>query len=403
MIPFDFQSFGRFVRGWIVDLPWTPRRALISLVFFLVYPPFALLTGLALAADRLLFPGLRHRAVAAPVFIIGNFRSGTTFLHRLLDKDRRNFRSMAMWEILFAPSVTQRRLFAAVARLDRLVGKPAARLRRLLERDWERRNVMHRVGLTEPEEDDYLLLHVFSALTVGLSAGLLDQARPYAWFDQCLSAAQRRRIMSFYRACVRRHLHAHDAPPGVHYLAKNPALCPKIDSLLAEFPDARIIYLARSPLEAVPSFVSMMRFSWQTIGVPAGPAVEAERRRFLLEMMAHWYRYPLERLAAQPSSRYAIVRYDDLTADPERTVTDVYRTLGLELHDEFRDVLRQEAAAAADHTSQHDYAAVELGLDQSDLVRAFRDVLQRFQFPSGDALPSAAGAPNRAGSPPGPG
>ncbi len=398
---FDLSGFVRFVHGWTLKLPWTPRRALITLAFFLIYPAYAITTGLALALDRLLFAGFHHRPVEAPVFIIGNFRSGTTFLHRLLDKDRHNFRSMAMWEILFAPSVIQRRLIAWIGSLDRLLGGPAAALRRRLERDWERRNVMHRVGLTEPEEDDYLLLHVFSALTIGLSSGLLDDARPYAWFDQALPVARRRRIMRFYRGCVQRHLFAHGAPPGVHYLAKNPALCPKLESLLAEFPDARIIYLVRNPLDTIPSFVSMMRFSWQTIGVPGNAAQDAARRQFLLEMMGHWYRYPLERLRAH-AGRHAIVRYDDLIADPMRVVEDTYQRLGLTVGQPFRRVLRQQAAAAREHASQHDYAPADLGLDEAQIVTTFQDLFRRFDFDPGPMAPCAPAAPSRAEVPPGP-
>mgnify|MGYP002063100052 CR=1 FL=1 len=126
---------------------------------------------------------------------------------------------------------------------------------------------MHRVSLRAPEEDDYLLLHLWSALTVGLSSGVLEEALPYARFDTDLPDHRKKRIMAFYRRCLQRHLYAHDAG-GRRYLAKNPALTPKIDTVLRRFPGARIILLVRSPLEMVPSFVNMMHFSYRVMGAP---------------------------------------------------------------------------------------------------------------------------------------
>jgi len=110
---------------------------------------------------------------------------------------------------------------------------------RQIERFWHEQNVMHEVSVSEPEEDDYLLLHIWSALSVGLSAGLLDQAEPYAFFDRQLSETERRRTMAFYRRCVQRHLFAHRNRSGRQYLAKNPVLTPKLAALREHFPERR--------------------------------------------------------------------------------------------------------------------------------------------------------------------
>jgi hypothetical protein len=371
-------GFLRFVLAWARRLPWSLRRGLIFLALVTVVPLLLLTTRLALALDELIFRRYRRRRVEAPLFIVGNFRSGTTFLHRLLVQDTR-FCSMTMWEILFAPAVVQRKLVWSLALLDRLLGRPVGRLVDAMERGWSRRNVMHRVALRAPEEDEYLLLYRWSALTVGLSSGLLDLATPYAWFDQRLPAAERGRIMGFYRRCVQRHLFAHAAAPGGTYLAKNPALCPKIDSLLGEFPDARIVYLVRNPLEVVPSFLSMMQFSWRAVGVPVDQAL---LRDYLLEMLLHWYRYPLTQLARLPADRYAIVCYDDLVRDPEATVRALYRRFGLPLSADFAAVLEQARTAAPAHRSRHEYSLTALGLDRELILRRFADVFERCGFDS---------------------
>ena len=42
-----------------------------------------------------------------------------------------------------------------------------------------------------------------------------------------------------------------------YFVAKNPAFSPKIATLMEFFPDARIIYLVRNPLDMLPSTISM--------------------------------------------------------------------------------------------------------------------------------------------------
>lgn len=373
---FSLDNLFRFTWRWLAGITWTPRRTLIVIAYFIVVPIVELIVWAGLLLDRLFFPGYRAQPVDTPLFIVGNFRSGTTFLHRLLAADRRRFTTMQMWEILFAPSITQRRIFGAFAALDRALGRPIPRLLRWIETRWSNSNVMHEVSLTQPEEDEYLCLHAWSALTIGLSSGLLEEARPYVRFDRDLSATDRDRIMRFYADCVRRHLWAHGTG-GSQYLAKNPAACPKLDSLCEQFPDARFVYLVRNPLEAIPSFVSMMKFSWDVVGVRQEDAI---LNQFIIDMAGHWYRYPLERLARMPEDRYQLVVYDELVREPERVVRAIYTKFGYPIDENFADSLAAAQSAAEHYTSRHDYSLDELGINRDELVAEFADVFERFGF-----------------------
>lgn len=105
---FDFQGFFRFAARLLGNMGdrgfgWTPKRAAVSLALYLFYSPFKLVTWVHPLLDELLFPDHRRIEVRAPVFIVSNFRGGTTFLHRLLALDRDRFCTMQMWEVLLAP------------------------------------------------------------------------------------------------------------------------------------------------------------------------------------------------------------------------------------------------------------------------------------------------------------
>ena len=371
---FDFCNFFRFIVRWLSSYRWTARRALIVLAFLLLYPLLELVIWAGLLLDEVLFRRYKRQPVTTPVFIVGNFRSGTTFLHRLLSKDAERFTTMQMWEVLFSPSIVGRRIVTAAAAV---VGAPARWILRRIEHFWHEQNVMHEVSVTEPEEDDYLLLHIWSALSVGLSAGLLDLAQPYAFFDCALPETDRRRIMSFYRRCVQRHLLAHHDPRGRQYLAKNPALTPKLSTLREFFPDAKIICLVRNPLEAIPSFVSMMEFSWQVVGAPSqGP----ELGEFLMRMARHWYSYPLEVAENSPEGSIAIVDYDRLIRDPAATVAEFYRRFGFDLSAAFADALHEVTDRARGYESRHVYDLESLGLSRDKIVEEFADIFERFDF-----------------------
>jgi hypothetical protein len=387
---FNFRGFFRFTYLWLSSRRWTLRRLAILVAFYLLFPLLELTVWIGFLLDNVLFRGHRREVVESPVFIVGNPRSGTTFLHRLISKDVDRFSTMKMWEILFAPSIAQRKVVSGLAAVDRWLGGLLHKQLDKTEQDWQEQNVMHEVSLREPEEDDYLLLHVWSALTTGLSAGLLEEAMPYTYFDTALPRAEKDRIMDFYRRCVRRHLHNDRITTGGttrSYLAKNPALCPKLDTVFEHFPDAKIIYLVRSPLEMLPSYVNMMMFSWRVIGIPVE---DHALRDYLIEMSRHWYTYPLERLERAPSENYAIVKYDDMVSDPEGTIREIYGRFGFEIGPAFERVLQEESARARSYHSRHAYSPEENGLTHQQILHTYRDIFERFGFDT-TTSPEASG------------
>ena len=69
--------------------------------------------------DALIFPSWKAIEVQEPTFIVGNARSGTTWLHRLLAKDNHTFTSMKTWELLFATSITYKIIFYRIYDFDK--------------------------------------------------------------------------------------------------------------------------------------------------------------------------------------------------------------------------------------------------------------------------------------------
>ncbi len=354
----------------------TVKRFGVLLLALGIYLPAELLIWSGFVLDNLLFPAYRQEKISQPVFIIGNPRSGTTFLQRLLARDRENFLSMLTWEIFAAPSILTRKVFGFIARIARNIGIRVSRRIRRLEKLWKDSDRIHRLKLRAPEEDEYLFIHNFSTMKIWSFAAMEDEADPYIYFDDMISDSEKDRMMDFYEACIQRHLYYHDGEHK-HYLSKNPNFTPAIDTLLDRFPDGKFIYLIRTPFKAIPSHVSLKEREWQMLG---SPLERYACRDFILRSSEHWYEYPLERLKDLPDDQQVVVRFDDLVTNTKKTVQEIYQRLGLELSAEFSDVLELETSLARNHRSRHHYSLEETGIEPRTLDDRYGAMIEEYQL-----------------------
>ena len=354
----------------------SPKRILVLIVFYTLYVIVEVSTWISFLLDDIFFPNYRKREVEQPLFIVGNPRSGTTFLHRLIAKDEANFTSLRLWQILFAPSVTQRKIGKTVAGLDRKLGGALHKILFKIDRGIRASNVMHRISLLIPEEDEYLMIHCGSTIISGLFFGFPREAYPFVYFDQRIPKREKRRDMRFYRHCLQRHLHAHDIE-GKHILSKNPYFTPKVDALYRRFPDAKIIYLARNPLKVIPSYASLSAHWWRLL---CEPEERYPHMEYVLTATQHWYRYPVDRLEEAPEENRIFVNFHDLVADPDRVVHEIYDRFDLEMTPEFEAVLKEETEKAKNHKSRHKYSLEAVGLTHQEILTTYSDVFERWGF-----------------------
>ena len=169
---FDFSAFFRYnfkafflTKGKHYRL--TPKRFLVLFIWLILYVPNEIIYHLFLLLDEMLFPGYRKQEVKAPVFIIGNPRSGTTLLHRLMNMDGKTFTSFQVWELIFAPSITQRKLVWGIIKIAKMAGAPVNKvLQTLNKRTTRRTKKIHAVRIDAAEEDDHVLIHGWCSATL---------------------------------------------------------------------------------------------------------------------------------------------------------------------------------------------------------------------------------------------
>jgi len=379
---FDFHTYFRMFRLALKEENPAGRRRLLFILLAVV-PVVATFNAVCFFLDVLLFPGLRKVDVRTPVFLIGHARSGTTLMHRLMSMDGERFSSFMLYELYF-PSVLQKKLIRLLAECDRRY--LGARIEKRVQA-WEARkfgptNDMHRMGLTLPEEDDSILM-------MSCASGFWIVLFPYMgeldfyYIDQ-RPEKSRRRMMRFYRECIRRQLYLNGADK-IH-LSKNPLYCGRVEALIETFPDARIVVLVRNPDETIPSLLKLLQRGWQMRHWDDAKIRRA--LRIVADMSFHTYRYPFEVLARHPAIRQATVNYPELIDHPKHTVEQVYRELGFPVSAAFSAILQKEEQRAKAHETTHSYNLQEFGLKADEIHTKLGDFFDRFGW---DQTPPGAG------------
>ncbi len=376
---FNFKGFFEFTKQLIFK-PKRPKRSIkrISWMinFYLVYPIWELIVWSGLLFDRIFYPNFKKVKIKEPIFILGNPRSGTTFLHRLLAKDKKNFVSMKTWEIFAAPSIMGRKIVRKLSKIDRQIGKPGRKQLEEIEYQLQKDNQMHKTSFWQSEEDDYLFLHIWSSLKAWTLSGMLKEAKTYIYFDKLVSPEEKNKILKFYQRCLKRHLFFHQTK-NKHYLAKNPNFTPMIDSLKNYFPDAKIIYLVRNPLQVIPSYISMLEDQAEILDDPISTEAIS---KYVVDMAKYWYTYPLQMLDQMPKSDYEIIKLEDLSQDVKGTVENLYKKFNLPLSAKFTKKLKKATKKSRQHKSKHKYSLKESGLTKKEIISQFKKVFNRFQF-----------------------
>ena len=368
--------YGSLFERNAVRVPLSPKRVGVMAFFLPLFLATQLLHWIGFLLDELLFPKYRQVEVRRPLFIVGVPRSGTTLLHRVLARDTERYTTFTLWELLIAPSITERVFWRTLARLDRCVGRPFGRLLGWLERLFFRDlSPVHPSSLLAPEEDYFALVPVFACFLLVLpfpSSGMIWQL---AHFDDQVPEADKRRIMAFYKSCLKRHLYVHGDQKRL--LSKNPSFTPAVGALRETFPDCRVICCMRNPLEAIPSLLSSMR---QGTRLFYGAKHEDVLRDRFLDLMNHYYHYSLSELPTWPAERHEMVTLEEMQGDVRGLVERIYDRFGDDVSGAYEEALDDEDRKARAYKSRHRYSLEQFGIEPQTVVEDLSHVFERFGF-----------------------
>jgi hypothetical protein len=356
---FNYRGFLKALRIALFGQPFRLRRWLYVIAFSGLYLGFVALVALGRGLDLLLFPGFRKIPIEKPVFIIAPPRSGTSFLQNVLSQDAERFVYWKMYQTIF-PCISLQKLIDAAVGVDDRLGRPLRTLLGWCEKKWFGGwDGMHTMRLDQPEEDGALFLYAFAAESVFMLFPFVEQLWEVG-FPDALPEKDRRKLMAYYRSCLQRQVYANGR--GRTLLLKSTHSSGAVESLLAEFPDARFITIVRHPYDSVASHVSLFVPAWQAHSPDI--AKDGPEARAYAGLAVAWYRHLFRFRDKVAPEHYYCVDYRDLRADPERTVRNLYAHFGWTPGAAFGARLREIGGRQKSFKSAHDYSLEEFGLSK---------------------------------------
>jgi hypothetical protein len=341
----DLNLFGRF------SFRWDALRRLETLLRFE-----------AAEAEN---PAIVRAEIAAPVFVTGLPRSGTTFLHMLLALDPAN-RTPLSWEVM-RPYPDPR---------DR--GRVAGRDRRVQQTERELRafarlapgvDKLHPLAAATPQECTEITAYVFQSLR-------FDTIYHVPSYLGWLEPRGHDEAFRFHKRFLQ-HLQAQD-PDGARrrWVLKCPDHVFTLKSILKVYPDARFVFVHRDPTSVLPSVAKLtevLRAPFtRTLDRVAIGAEVARRCAQGAEQM-------LSAPEIVPENRLLHLHYNEVTRDPIGALERVYGYIEAPFGADARERVRSfvEARPRGGYGLNR-YDPAEFGLEPARIRRQFEPYLGAF-------------------------
>ena len=371
---FHYPTLFKILRLSFSRQHFSLRHACLLSVFLIPFLALRTFVWLIRLLDHIFFPGFRKQSLPAPVYIIGNPRSGTTFTHRLMALDRQ-FSYLKLYQTIF-PSVICYKFFGAAGKIDRMFGSPAAKLLNWISgkgfKGWKS---IHQTGPEKAESDEMFFVYAMLSPLLGLLFPYLKDLDE-ATFVDLMPHKERRKLMSYYRDCLQRHMYATGSDKIL--LQKVALIAGRLQSVYELLPDIRIVHLVRHPYESIPSLVSMFDAAWKALDPHARKDARANRE--LTDLICRYYSYLYEFKKILPENQFIEVRYEDLVSDPHGTICGIYQALGMELSHGYEEILEKETSKARQYKSRHHYSLESFGLDKDTIYRNLRTIFEAYGF-----------------------
>ncbi|EDN71181.1 conserved hypothetical protein [Beggiatoa sp. PS] len=321
-----------------------------------------LINRLQLQNDFKRHPEIFQGQIQRPLFVVGMFRSGTTFLHNLLSQD-----SSSRWLHLaeaFNPSPSP----------NQTTWENDPRLKNTAK--WVKfqkslsSNVFtaHNISANRPAECSRLFEH-------GFIGHLFDFRADVRTYSEWLQEQDLVGSYQYYRQQLQ-YLGWHWS--GNHWVLKAPAHLYALDALLTVFPDACIIHLHRDPLEVLPSCCSLSAMG---------------RNRFTdhqsLTAIGDYWQNTLTKAveramqvrAKAAAKRFYDVNYIELIQEPIRIVRQIYEYFGYPFNNAVEKNLKRWIGENPQHKHGiHHYSLEKFGLEAKEINRKFAHYCQKFNL-----------------------
>ena len=335
---------------------------LISGVMVLV---LRMIVGIGRIFDHVIFWKIR-KPLKDPIIIVGNPRSGTTFLHRFLIKENIGTGSQ-LWQMLYPSVILQKCIKPFLPILEKI--SPAR----------HHSTAAHKTSLTSVETDDVSLL--FRYLDGFFLYGFFltfDDEDLFHWVDPNITDRSSRDF-SWFESMWKRNILTNK---GERYIGKLFSLSSNLPAFQKRFPDAKVLYMVRDPLNVIPSGLSLVtgvldkKFNFWSLD-------EKIRMRFidrlynaLIELLNRFHHDWTNNNINKEN--VLVVRFDIMMNDFETLMDQIINFIDIEKKDSLAKVIQDTAESQKSYKSKHKYDLEKFGLTEDRIKMDCKAIYQTF-------------------------
>lgn len=305
----------------LIRLFWNNRKDLsikhllkISFVSFmsLILSPFALIENVIHSRK------IKNTKIdKPPIFIVGHWRSGTTFLTNILGHDKNI-------SFFTADKTYTHNTFLALGGIYNRVYPKVLPNKRPMD------NLAF--GINEPAEEVFALGNNTRYSIVHMLS-FPHRARFYArcaFYDD-LNAKQKMRVKNVYDKVIKKLTYY----TNQRLVVKSPDNTCRINMLLELYPDAKFIHIYRNPYKVVNSTIGMYNTLFPIFSFEDLDKIDkGESESVVLDIYEKLYKQYLVDKENIPQENLMEIRYEDFVKDPKGYIKQIYRDLQLDDYEE---------------------------------------------------------------------
>ena len=257
-----------------------------------------------------------------PIFILGHWRSGTTYLQMLMIKDSQ-FAYASNLETIFPLVFLSSRWF-----YERLLKGAMPE---------KRRQDNFKLGVNQPGEEEFALANMG---TISFYHGIPfpNKRRFYAKYItfEGISEDKIRKWKRTYKFYLKKLTYA---SKGKQLVLKNPPNTGRVKELLEMFPDAKFIHIYRDPYKVLPSTVKMYENLLPQMFLQV-PDIE-KSDEVILDVYEKMHKKYFKEKCLIPEENLFEVRYEDMLENPYETMKNIYEKLSLSNFSESKHLIKE--------------------------------------------------------------
>ncbi len=257
----------------------------------------------------------KHEILKDPIFILGFYRSGTSYMHEFLTKDDRfgyhtNFQ-MILPEIMLCSEKILSPFFDFICRVFNL------------------QDPVHRIRMSFkfPGEED-------GAMTTGFNIRgahwgyffpkiMMSHIQKYIMFDNIKNSEIKGWTNDFVFLLKKISL----ANKGRQLVLKSPPNTTRVKLLLSLFPNAKFIFIHRNPYDVYASNKRFMKLTHKIYAL--GGSKNINTRDIILDTYTQFMRKYLSEKSLIPDRQLIEIRYEDFIKMPMESMENIYTALSL--------------------------------------------------------------------------